>query len=454
MVGDFNSLCPQDSSDVILKSIKNSNLHFNLNETPFSVYITIRKKYLKFPQSFVNGNQVDLKPEYSEIGSKAVDLVLVEENAILKAKIEEQDTAKRGDEEIVRDLADKLALAKSEISDYMSKNRSLEKVGMDRLEQIEAAKTVTKKLNDELCRSKNEVGKIKKELKANEKEIYNLKNKVDNLEDKANKIKSEKYELSREISKLKNEIKQQERKAKKIVETNNNKSTKAEFKCDECDESFISTAEMKNHKQVSHASVSNSECDKIIESEATDDHIPEEANRISISSSANLATTSAPSSTLFESDATVSSTVPTSKCSFASITPPRLPSSTDTSNSSADSEAQNEMECDICTELFTHDDDLKKHIKAEHKNFNYNCKLCDKSFTTYEDHINHRHDEGHLNLSKGVRDEFMVKVGNECSECQISETQGNTHYYFCENDDHMDIFEHIWNLRQRGSMQL
>ena len=181
MVGDFNSLCPQDSSDVILKSIKNSNLHFNLNETPFSVYITIRKKYLKFPQSFVNGNQVDLKPEYSEIGSKAVDLVLVEENAILKAKIEEQDTAKRGDEEIVRDLADKLALAKSEISDYMSKNRSLEKVGMDRLEQIEAAKTVTKKLNDELCRSKNEVGKIKKELKANEKEIYNLKNKVDNL---------------------------------------------------------------------------------------------------------------------------------------------------------------------------------------------------------------------------------------------------------------------------------
>ena len=38
---------PQDSSDRILDVIKSSNLHFNIQETPHSVYITIRKKFVR-----------------------------------------------------------------------------------------------------------------------------------------------------------------------------------------------------------------------------------------------------------------------------------------------------------------------------------------------------------------------------------------------------------------------
>ena len=115
MVGDFNTFCPQDSSDIILKSIKNSNLHFIVNETPFSVYITIRKKFLTFPfpPNFVNGR--GNQPETSQTDH------LLEENATLKDQIKEQNNAKRDDEEIIGDLADKLAKAKFEISDCMSK---------------------------------------------------------------------------------------------------------------------------------------------------------------------------------------------------------------------------------------------------------------------------------------------------------------------------------------------
>ena len=48
MAADFQCqvLSAQDSSDKIVKEIKNSNLHFILNETPFSVYVTIREKFL------------------------------------------------------------------------------------------------------------------------------------------------------------------------------------------------------------------------------------------------------------------------------------------------------------------------------------------------------------------------------------------------------------------------
>ena len=40
-----------DSFAVIVKSLNASNLHFILQETPFSIYITIRKKLLEYSNS-------------------------------------------------------------------------------------------------------------------------------------------------------------------------------------------------------------------------------------------------------------------------------------------------------------------------------------------------------------------------------------------------------------------
>jgi hypothetical protein len=40
---------PQNSSDIILNQIKTSNPHFNINETPYSLYITTRKEFLMAP---------------------------------------------------------------------------------------------------------------------------------------------------------------------------------------------------------------------------------------------------------------------------------------------------------------------------------------------------------------------------------------------------------------------
>ena len=163
---------------------------------------------------------------------------------------------------------------------------------------------------------------------------------------------------------------------------------------------------------------------------------------------------------LVEHKETITSFLTTPVCEATTLlTPPANSvseiSTTTTVSPTNKEKAQNqifEMECEICTEMFTSDVDLRTHINAEHKNFNYNCKLCNLSFTTYEDHISHRLDEGHLRLSKAVRDEFLLQVGNKCNECQISETRGNTHYNFCEDDTHIDLFEHIWNSRQCGSM--
>ena len=38
---------PQDECDEIIKCIRSSNLHFPVQETPFLMYVTVRKKLVK-----------------------------------------------------------------------------------------------------------------------------------------------------------------------------------------------------------------------------------------------------------------------------------------------------------------------------------------------------------------------------------------------------------------------
>ena len=116
-------------------------------------------------------------------------------------------------------------------------------------------------------------------------------------------------------------------------------------------------------------------------------------------------------------------------------------------------EIGNENHCDICIKDFESEGDLVGHRKEEHKDMNYNCKLCDQRFINIEDHLSHRAGASHTLLSKAVANQFMLEVGDACVECRILETSGNRTYHFCENDAHIDTFENIWNnMKLSGSM--
>ena len=51
------STTPEESSAMILNLIKTSNLHFNENETPYCLYVTIRKKFFKAPSRSTPADQ-------------------------------------------------------------------------------------------------------------------------------------------------------------------------------------------------------------------------------------------------------------------------------------------------------------------------------------------------------------------------------------------------------------
>ena len=116
---------------------------------------------------------------------------------------------------------------------------------------------------------------------------------------------------------------------------------------------------------------------------------------------------------------------------------------------------QGKIACDVCLEFCPSLTQLKEHRETKHHEvLNYNCKLCDKLFKTEEEYRNHIDKPDHINLSKSVDYQFKHQIGKICDECQLFETQDNTTYSFCEDDDHIDIFDQIWSTRHCGVLNV
>jgi chromosome segregation ATPase len=197
---------PQKSSDIILNQIKTSNLHFNVNETPFSLYITIRKKFLRAPLSSTPANHQQ---------QIQIDRNLIEENASLRESVHRLENELLEAREILDTTGEKLQKANHQISELLSRNTSLEKDSRTKTEKIWTLTADTKRLDDELSRCNIEVLKVKKVLKVKEKESHKSQTKVDNLEETLAKNKVEKTALVREVSNLKKSVKSLEKKARK-----------------------------------------------------------------------------------------------------------------------------------------------------------------------------------------------------------------------------------------------
>ena len=118
---------PQKSSDIILKHIKTSNLHFIVNETSYSLYVTIRKKFLITPFAFTTPNQQQV----------LLDRNLQEENSSLRENIHRLEKELLEAREILDTTSYKLPKANLQISELMSRNTCLEKESRTKSEKIQ-----------------------------------------------------------------------------------------------------------------------------------------------------------------------------------------------------------------------------------------------------------------------------------------------------------------------------
>ena len=186
----------QDCSDQVLKCVKDSNLHFVVKETPFSLYITIRKKFV------TENNSNNLEPkendqvqtlEESLISLQTEHDALDQENSDIRTRYEEMKV-------INGELSEKLSQAKTELCDWMSSYSSVEKANEETLEEIEVLKGANKRFIEDNSRHKTESKSLKKDLKQKEKEVFELETKIEKLEGKEKKSREEKLEQNNNSS--------------------------------------------------------------------------------------------------------------------------------------------------------------------------------------------------------------------------------------------------------------
>ena len=138
----------------ILEEIRSSNLNFGISETPYSAYISLRKRFVK---EFVPSSKSSLlsQPVESETFKKEIADVL--------AKLEESEANCTLAQDTIASLESKVQKAEAKSFEIMKNSKTALD---DKNEEIKVLNGVIKKNNDEALRLKNENKKLAKGSKA------------------------------------------------------------------------------------------------------------------------------------------------------------------------------------------------------------------------------------------------------------------------------------------------
>ena len=213
----------QNSCEFILKNIRSSSLNYAVQETPFSLYLTIRKSFVK------NKTRSDSKPATSSPLVRETEISR-EELETLKVECEslknENQTLKKGYEEAIIECEENNMV----IADLQNRNENLDfkvckceakiKELDDEKKKLQAK---NEKLNEENKSLKlgrenfnKEVNNLSNSLKASKKEIkevnYRLEKKACELEYKVKEFIEFKATKTIEEKELKNKIKKIDKK--------------------------------------------------------------------------------------------------------------------------------------------------------------------------------------------------------------------------------------------------
>ena len=169
-----------NSLDRIISSVRSSNLNFTYQETPFSLYLTIRKTSIKKHQS--NGS------ESSQMGVRHDVVALEEENLVLKSYIRDLEGKLSAFKDTMETLEGKVAA--SEAEGLKAKNNN------STIAELEAEKRVLAKT----------IKKKEKEINEVEKTNQACQNNIKKLEDEVEKYKDEKNESERKHRQIEKEI--------------------------------------------------------------------------------------------------------------------------------------------------------------------------------------------------------------------------------------------------------
>ena len=210
MAGDnIKNSCAQ-----ILKSVRNCNLNYACQETPFSIYLTIRKSWNKQHQTHASG------PPVSE---PLHDIAkVVSENLSLKYELSEVQSQLETAKDITSEIETKVEAAEAEVYKVHKNTMKWKEALAVKDDEIKLLKTTIKNNNSENLRNNTEIKSLKKILKSREQEAHNLENCNLNLKETITNLKANASEFKKEKKILESNAKSLEKKVLNLQKESNN----------------------------------------------------------------------------------------------------------------------------------------------------------------------------------------------------------------------------------------
>ena len=199
----------KSTADVIISCVKKSNLNYQIQESPFSLHINLRKTFVR------NKNGDELLPSsdifigVDTLKHKVKIENLEEEKISLRSTVNRLEAELQDSDVAVHEVGIKLEKAKKEVADALFEKNSLLKDNKKLEQKVKEMETDNKTTKSEYKDLKNEIENLKsnvrtanKGIKSGDKEIIRLQNKNDNFEESVKNYKIENKKLIEEKKKV------------------------------------------------------------------------------------------------------------------------------------------------------------------------------------------------------------------------------------------------------------
>ena len=256
-----------NSCDIIRQSLVKSGLHFFVNESPYSLWITVRKKFMDNNQNLIAENT-----DEASVSEERKMAELENEMKDLKEKYSKISVAF---EAVTADFE----LEISEHKGTIEENRRLRSESSKKDSDIMKLKQEAKHLENELKTSEIDLKKAHKEIKSKEKEVHDLKKERVKVKEDLDRLNTEHTEFKVNVNKERKEhcrkLKKQEK--KDFMNNLKSESNPLEINCEMCGKMLSSLEKFKAHVLANHTSQSETQTnetikeDKYIQTNATID---------------------------------------------------------------------------------------------------------------------------------------------------------------------------------------
>ena len=242
---------PEIACENVLKNLKISRLTFTVQETPFSAYVTIRKKFIpNAPAETLSSSLGDLQIENM---FKTLE-ILNKENSTLKSKL--KDAENQSDKLIENNESLKELSHQSEF-DKIELVNQIEKLS----KEVEEFKVENRRIRDELESIEKDDKAFNKVLKQKDKQLHDLEKANTSLKENLQSVRSEFSSFKSEVNRERKEIEKTKKKIEKKQFLDNLKSESKEstLKCETCDQCLTNKEDLRHHMLNHHRETSSTQ---------------------------------------------------------------------------------------------------------------------------------------------------------------------------------------------------